>query len=155
MGVRTIDTWAASEYNKTASFVYSTEYTTPILTLLDPKPGDKVIDFGCGTGEVTLKLSGVVADVGIVVGVDSSQNMASTTGFPAKRNAFLISRFRSIRLRIKGWKTSTPKISSRWTTNSCLDFWKSTGDSIRSSATPSCTGVNGIRWASSAAPRRF
>jgi len=79
MNVKGVDTWSASEYNKTASFVYSAEYTTPILILLDPKPGDKVIDFGCGTGEVTLKLSGIVTDVGIVVGVDSSQNMASTT----------------------------------------------------------------------------
>lgn len=79
MNVKGVDTWSASEYNKTASFVYSAEYTTPILTLLDPKPGDKVLDFGCGTGEVTLKLSGVVTDVGIVVGVDSSQDMASTT----------------------------------------------------------------------------
>ena len=79
MNAKGIDTWSASEYNKTASFVYSAEHTTPILTLLDPKPGDKVIDFGCGTGEVTLQLSGVVTDVGMVVGVDSSQSMASAT----------------------------------------------------------------------------
>lgn len=78
MSVEAIDTWSAPEYNKTASFVYSTEYTTPVVTLLDPKPGDKIIDFGCGTGEVTLKLSKVVTDAGIVVGVDSSRSMVST-----------------------------------------------------------------------------
>jgi len=75
MSAKAPDTWSASEYNKTAPFVYSTEHTAPILTLLDPKPGDKIIDFGCGSGEVTLKLSEIVADVGVVVGVDSSQSM--------------------------------------------------------------------------------
>lgn len=102
MSVRATDTWSASEYNKTASFVYSTEYTTPILSLLDPKPGDKVIDFGCGTGEVTLKLLGVVTDVGVVVGIDSSQSMASIKAFSADRNEFLMSSFRSTRLRKRG-----------------------------------------------------
>jgi ubiquinone/menaquinone biosynthesis C-methylase UbiE len=77
MSVKAVDTWAASEYNKTAPFVYSTANITPLLTLLDPKPGDKIIDFGCGTGEITLMLSEVVADPGVVVGIDSSQSMAS------------------------------------------------------------------------------
>ena len=71
-----VDSWSASEYNKTASFVYSTENTAPVLTLLDPRFGDKIIDFGCGSGQVTLELSKVVSDAGFVVGVDSSQSMA-------------------------------------------------------------------------------
>ena len=113
MSVKTVGTWSASEYNKTAPFVYSTEHTAQILALLDPKPGDKIIDFGCGSGEVTLKLSEVVSDVGIVVGVDSSQNMASTFALSVKRDVFLISSCRSTRLRRTDWKTSTPKISRR------------------------------------------
>jgi len=113
MSVETVDTWSASEYNKTAPFVYSAEHTAPILKLLDPKPGDKIIDFGCGSGEVTLKLSEVVSDVGIVVGVDSSQSMASTLALSVKRDIFLIGNCRSIRLRKTGWKTSTSKISRR------------------------------------------
>ena len=78
MSEKAVDTWSAPEYNKVASFVYSIENTAPVLTLLDPKPGDRIIDFGCGSGEVTLKLSQVVAGAGIVVGVDSSRSMAST-----------------------------------------------------------------------------
>jgi ubiquinone/menaquinone biosynthesis C-methylase UbiE len=102
MSEKAIDTWSASEYNKIAPFVYSTDYTTPILTLLDPQPGDKIIDFGCGSGEVTLKLSEVVAGVGTVVGVDSSQSMASATALPAERDMFLIGSCRSTRLKKMG-----------------------------------------------------
>ena len=98
MSQMAVDTWSASEYNKTASFVYSTEFTTPILALLDPKPGDKIIDFGCGSGEVTLKLSEIVANVGVVVGVDFSQSMASIIAFSVERDMFLNCSCRSIRL---------------------------------------------------------
>lgn len=87
MNVKAVDTWSALEYNKTASFVYSTENTTQILTLLDPKSGDKIIDFGCGTGEVTLELSEVVTNAGIVVGIDSSQSMASATVLSVERSS--------------------------------------------------------------------
>jgi SAM-dependent methyltransferase len=84
MSARAADTWSASEYNKIAPFVYSAENTVPIVALLDPKPGEKIIDFGCGSGEITLKLSKVVTDVGIVVGVDSSPSMASTVVLSAE-----------------------------------------------------------------------
>ena len=155
MSVEAVDNWSAPEYNKTASFVYSTEYTTPILTFLDPKPGDKIIDFGCGTGEVTIKLSEAVADVGLAVGIDSSQSMASTATLPAEREVFLMDSFRSTRLRKTGWRTPTSRISSRWTMSSCLNCWLSTGHSIRSSATPLCTGASEIQLALSAVPRRY
>lgn len=93
MSARPVDTWSASEYNKTAAFVYSTENTAPIITLLDPKPGDKIIDFGCGTGEVTLKLAGVVTDSGLVVGIDSSQSMASTRSLQRNATRFFITSY--------------------------------------------------------------
>lgn len=87
MGTRATDTWSASEYNEIASFVYSTENITPVLALLDPKLGDKIIDFGCGSGQVTLELSKAVADVGVVVGVDSSQSMVDINTLPVNRTA--------------------------------------------------------------------
>jgi ubiquinone/menaquinone biosynthesis C-methylase UbiE len=69
--------WSASLYNTHASFVYSPVFTSPILELLAAQPGERIIDFGCGSGEVTLELKKRVEEVpgGVVVGVDFSENM--------------------------------------------------------------------------------
>ena len=69
--------WSASRYNKTASFVYSTSFIAPVLSLLDAKPGERIFDFGCGSGEVTLQIAEAVGKEGVVVGVDLSQSMVS------------------------------------------------------------------------------
>jgi ubiquinone/menaquinone biosynthesis C-methylase UbiE len=69
------DSWSATAYNKTASFVYSKAYTSKVLTLLGPKPGEKIFDFGCGSGEVSLQIQEIVGKEGHVVGVDSSESM--------------------------------------------------------------------------------
>jgi len=86
---KAVDTWSASEYNKVASFSYSTENTAQVLTLLNPKSGDKIIDFGCGSGEITLRLSKVVTDAGIVVGIDSSQSMIDKAKENGLENAYV------------------------------------------------------------------
>ncbi|KAG5652729.1 hypothetical protein H0H81_003928 [Sphagnurus paluster] len=52
--------WSASQYNKSASFVYSTAFTAPLLELLNAQPGERIIDFGCGSGEITLELQKLV-----------------------------------------------------------------------------------------------
>lgn len=77
MNATSKDTWSATSYNKTAAFVYSQAFTSPVLTLLDAKPGERIIDFGCGSGEVTLQIKKLVGDAGLVVGCDSSESMAS------------------------------------------------------------------------------
>ena len=69
------DTWSATAYNDNASFVYSSAYSTPVLDLLAPRSGERIIDFGCGTGELSIQLANIVGDRGVVVGVDSSQSM--------------------------------------------------------------------------------
>lgn len=69
--------WSASQYNKTASFVYSTSFIAPVLDLLATKPGERIFDFGCGSGEVTLQISETVGKDGMVVGVDFSESMVS------------------------------------------------------------------------------
>ncbi|PFH53869.1 hypothetical protein AMATHDRAFT_136033 [Amanita thiersii Skay4041] len=69
--------WCASLYNQTGSFVYSPEFTSPVLSLLAAKPGERIVDFGCGSGEVTLEVEKIVkqGDGGLVVGVDLSKSM--------------------------------------------------------------------------------
>jgi len=71
--------WSAALYNKAASFVYSPTFTAPILELLAPQPGEQIIDFGCGSGEVTLEIEKIVKqrEGGVVVGVDFSESMVS------------------------------------------------------------------------------
>ncbi|WVQ71308.1 hypothetical protein IAR50_000835 [Cryptococcus sp. DSM 104548] len=65
----------ASNYHTNASFVFSSANTAPVLGLLQAKEGEKIIDLGCGTGELTKGLKEVVGEKGVVVGVDSSRDM--------------------------------------------------------------------------------
>ncbi|KAL4249284.1 S-adenosyl-L-methionine-dependent methyltransferase superfamily protein [Abortiporus biennis] len=83
------DTWSAKEYNDKASFVYSDKFTSPVLTLLDPKPGERIIDFGCGSGELTLKLEHIVGDDGLVIGIDASESMISKAKENGLQHAFV------------------------------------------------------------------
>lgn len=64
-------------YNANASFVYSDQFTSPILGLLNPQPGEIIADLGCGTGELTAKIVAAVGGTGTVVGFDSSEKMVS------------------------------------------------------------------------------
>ena len=72
---RDITGWSAAEYRTVASYVYAPEATAPILQSLGARPGDRVLDLGCGSGEVTAEIAGMVNPDGMVVGVDSSEDM--------------------------------------------------------------------------------
>ncbi|KAJ7465299.1 S-adenosyl-L-methionine-dependent methyltransferase [Mycena latifolia] len=77
MYARDAQGWSASLYNKSAAFVYSPAFTAPVLNMLAAKPGEKIIDLGCGSGEVTVVIDKIVkqAPGGLVVGVDYSESM--------------------------------------------------------------------------------
>jgi trans-aconitate methyltransferase len=63
----TTQTWNSEGYAKNARFV--TDLGAPVLALLNPRPGEHILDLGCGDGVLTKK----IADFGCrVVGVDSS-----------------------------------------------------------------------------------
>ncbi|RXW22884.1 hypothetical protein EST38_g2998 [Candolleomyces aberdarensis] len=84
--------WSASLYNKTASFVYSADFVAPVLSLLNVKPGERILDLGCGSGEVTLAIEKVVTSQGqdgLVVGVDASESMIHKARANGLQRAFI------------------------------------------------------------------
>jgi ubiquinone/menaquinone biosynthesis C-methylase UbiE len=46
-----------------------------VLDLLAAQPGERIIDFGCGSGELPLQLATAVGARGRVVAVDASESM--------------------------------------------------------------------------------
>ena len=62
--------WNSSLYDQKHAFVF--EYGKSLLSLLDPQPGESILDLGCGTGHLTK----AIAESGAhVVGLDSSPSM--------------------------------------------------------------------------------
>lgn len=81
--------YSASNYNQTAAFVYSAEYTTPILSLLKPSIGERIVDFGCGTGELTLQIQEAVGASGLTVGIDYNNDMISKALTNGVKHAYM------------------------------------------------------------------
>ena len=64
--------WDAKDYEENFSFVY--EYGNDLVALLDPKPGEHILDLGCGTGQLSEIISRSGAEV---IGIDKSAEMIS------------------------------------------------------------------------------
>jgi len=62
--------WDADQYDEGVGFVH--ELGGDVVDLLDPAPGDCVLDLGCGTGHLTARLAERGAEV---VGLDRSAEM--------------------------------------------------------------------------------
>ena len=62
--------WDATRYDEAFAFVPA--LGAAVLDLLDPQPGERVLDLGCGSGELTAQIAACGAHV---VGVDSSTEM--------------------------------------------------------------------------------
>lgn len=64
--------WNAEEYKRAAGFV--AELGAPVMALLEPRRGERILDLGCGDGTLTQRL---VCAGAIVVGVDTSEQMVA------------------------------------------------------------------------------
>jgi SAM-dependent methyltransferase len=62
--------WDAADYARIGGFVPALGQAA--LELLDPQPGEHILDVGCGDGTLTLKIKEMGADV---VGIDNSLSM--------------------------------------------------------------------------------
>jgi SAM-dependent methyltransferase len=64
--------WNAADYARVGGFV--PELGQAALDLLDPQPGEHILDVGCGDGSLTLKIKEMGAEV---VGIDNSLSMVA------------------------------------------------------------------------------
>src|SRR5476649_1885248 len=71
--------WNAELYDQKHAFVY--QYGESVLELLDAKPGERILDLGCGTGYLTDQIHNLGAEI---IGIDHSPNMinAARKNFP-------------------------------------------------------------------------
>lgn len=65
-------TWNAEDYAATARFV--SDLGQPVLDRLAPRPGERILDVGCGDGALTQKIAGAGATV---VGVDPAPDFVT------------------------------------------------------------------------------
>jgi trans-aconitate methyltransferase len=63
-------TWDAKKYKSKHGFVAA--YGTSLIDLLEIQPGQRILDLGCGTGELTHTIATYGADV---LGIDSASTM--------------------------------------------------------------------------------
>lgn len=61
--------WDAGLYDDKHAFVW--RHGAGLVELLEPKPGERILDLGCGTGHLTAR----IAEVATVVGLDHSAEM--------------------------------------------------------------------------------
>jgi trans-aconitate methyltransferase len=62
--------WNAKFYDTKLDYV--SRYGTDLLPLLNPQPGERILDLGCGTGTLTYEIAKTGANV---IGIDSSPEM--------------------------------------------------------------------------------
>ncbi len=62
--------WDAVRYQ--SSFAFVTQHGESLIDLLDPRPGERIVDLGCGTGVLTAQIA---ARGAAALGVDSSAQM--------------------------------------------------------------------------------
>ncbi len=64
--------WQADSYARNARFV--ADLALPVVDLLDPRPGEEILDLGCGDGALSLRIAARGAKV---TGIDPSPSLAA------------------------------------------------------------------------------
>jgi trans-aconitate methyltransferase len=64
--------WAVTTYD--SAFGYVSAHGAPLVDLLDPQPGERIIDLGCGTGAFSAEIAERGAEV---LGIDGSPEMVA------------------------------------------------------------------------------
>jgi trans-aconitate methyltransferase len=67
------DDWNPALYDQKHAFVF--EYGESMISLLEPRPGELILDLGCGTGHLSKTIAESEARV---IGIDNSPNMVET-----------------------------------------------------------------------------
>jgi len=75
--------WDAGHYEAGFQFVW--QYGAGLLEILKPQPGERVLDVGCGTGQLTQEIAQSGA---AVVGIDSSPEMVAQARINYPKLAF-------------------------------------------------------------------
>lgn len=71
-GETTGQKWTAEGYAANARFV--SDLGAPLVAMLDPKPGERILDLGCGDGALTQRIMESGANV---IGFDASEELAA------------------------------------------------------------------------------
>src|SRR5450432_300223 len=71
MSSRTAE-WDPGHYESTFSFVWN--YGSDLITVLDPQPGERILDVGCGPGQLTARIA---ASGAVPLGIDKSPAMVA------------------------------------------------------------------------------
>ena len=85
--------WDAGLYESDHSFVW--KYGANLLPLLNARPGERIIDLGCGTGHLASEIAAAGADV---LGIDSSADMVGQARQNYPKLRFQLADARSFRV---------------------------------------------------------
>ena len=78
-------TWDAGLYERSFGFVSA--YGAPLVELLAPQPGERVLDLGCGTGQLAAEIAARGAEV---IGLDASSEMIAQAARTSQRSDALL-----------------------------------------------------------------
>jgi trans-aconitate 2-methyltransferase len=70
-----MDDWDAARYDRVSD--PQVEWGRRVIARLAPRPGERILDLGCGTGRLTTEIAGLVPN-GMALGLDPSEAMLQT-----------------------------------------------------------------------------